>query len=242
MLDLLLENDDYTYICHEITINEVSVHDECGASAWLNKMIANRRIIKYTDSDVIRLLTDFYGDSSIEVFKESLKESCDVISFDYYLNNYQSLQTYKRSDDIDLFLSLLNKCDKKVGNNNNLGEIKVMVLLKTMQLFYPNNVYVFCSDDRRARIGMYSITQIACKSLMTVFWEMHKDAYPKEEAQEFFIPIKNYLTKNGTNSGNIRVFNSKRDEQLRIPCQKVFDDIFDDKLDALIDGMLRYIN
>ena len=209
LLDLLLNNNSFTYVCHEITLKELSIHDTCGAFSWLEKAIFDNKIKIFSDKDIIEILCLNFGDAGIYFYKKFLKESCDTISPNAYLNYYREIENFDiKYGKINFLITLLD-CDKKVGKKNNLGEEKIVILLQVLRYFYPNKVYMFCSDDRKARTGMLSISNIPCKSVMSIFWDMHKNGFSKDDAFKYFLPLKKYLTKDGQTLGNIRVYDKK---------------------------------
>lgn len=240
LLDLLVADDSFSYVCHEITASEISVHDECGASVWLKRAVDEGRIRMFSDDDILRLLCSSYGISGMEFYRDYLRTACDAMSTGLYSTHYGRIEEYDPVNGSALFLRLLQKCDNSAGHGRSLGESKVMVLLQTLRHFHPGRVYLFCSDDRRARAGMFSIARIPCKSVISIYWDLYADGVSKEEACEYFRHLKNYITRNGADSGNIRVYSRTGNDQLRLPCQQVFDEIFEGRFDSLQSGMLKY--
>lgn len=77
---------------------------------------------------------------------------------------------------------------------------------------------------------------------MTLFLDMKKQGVSKEIANEYFMPFKMFLTMDGKTSGNIRVYNAKGYEEISVPCQQIFDEIYDDRFDSIMTGFLKYKN
>lgn len=60
--------------------------------------------------------------------------------------------------DINCFLSALKACDGEIPHQNGLGEKKTYVLVQMMEIFHDKQVYVFCSDDFKARQSIAGLT------------------------------------------------------------------------------------
>ena len=241
LLDRIISDNSYMFVCHEITLKEVSVHDRFGAAEWLTKAIEDDRIKLYSDYQIIEILCSHYGNSGIHFFRDFLRKSCDAMSSELYPRHYRKVEDYNPEKGESEFISLVSECDCEVERGSSLGEIKLMILARMMLYFHPGKVYLFYSDDRKARAGMFAVAGIPCKSVMSIFWDLYKEGVSRKEAEDYFLPFKDYLTGNGLYSGNIRVCNTDRTCLLKIPCQQVFDEIFEGKFDSMMDGMLRYL-
>lgn len=242
LLDYLASNTKYQLVCHEMALKEVSIHDYYGASDWLNRAIKTGIVKQFTDKDIICELYDLCNVAGIEIYKQFLEESCNSMDSSFYDTYYPDVRDFDLSQGVDDFLNTLKRHDSLVGSSKSLGERKAMVLLQYLMFINPQRVYFFCSDDRGARRALYSITQVPCKSIMTLFLDMKKQGTSKETANEYFMPFKNFLTKNGTTSGNIRVYGAKSYEEISVPCQQIFDEIYDDRFDSIMTGFLKYKN
>lgn len=230
----------YQFVCHEKALDEVSVHDNCGASSWLENAISTGKVKQYTDKDIVDELCDFYGVAGIEYYKKFLEDSCNSMSSSFYETYYRDVKNFDSSCGVDGFLKVLSACDQSIGRSKNLGERKAMVLSQFLMLFNPGKVYLFCSDDRGARRAFYGVTKIPCKSIMTLFFDMNKQGITKDVANEYFNPLKDFITESGKLPGNIRVYKSSGKEEESLPCQQIFDDIFEGKFESLMTGFLKY--
>lgn len=240
LLDWLVSDCRYQFVCHEMAVQEVSKHDMCGAVPWIKRAIADGRVKEYTDQMILTELYEFIGTSGIQMYKDFLRVSCDSMSADFYTKYYASVDGFDISNGIEAFLDELHQCDIAVGPSQSLGERKAMILLQWLQYFHPDKVYLFCSDDRKARAGLYSVTSVPCKSVMTVFWDMKKQGVDKSETYQYFYPLEQFLTQGGKTAGNIRVLSLGANNQISVPCKQIFDEIFEGKYDSLKTGFLRY--
>lgn len=240
LLDWILSNLQYQFVCHEMAMEEISKHDNLGVVFWFNKAIKSGNVRIFTDLDIINKLYDFMGPAGIDMYKSFLKTSCDSMSSTFYKEFYSLIENSSLTDEIGSFVDILKQCDVAIGSGKSLGERKAMVLLQYLQFFYPDKVYLFCSDDRKARAGLYSITSVPCKSLMSVFWDMKMQGIDKTESYKYFYPYEQFMTQHGKTTGNIRVLVASSNDQIAIPCKQIFDEIFEDRFLSLKTGFLKY--
>lgn len=240
LLDWLVADSQHRLVCHEMALREVSKHDVSGSASWLKKTINSNKVELYSDRDIVSGLCSFMGNAGMELYKDYLKICCDAMTACYYSQHYSSLEAFSIGNGIDSFMQILRQNDLSVGAGESLGERKAMVLLQYLLFFHPNKVYVFCSDDRKARSGLYAVTSIPSKSIMTVFWDMRRRGVAKDEAYRYFYPYECFMTQNGRVAGNIRVIDALSDNQISISCRQIFDEIFEDKYDSLQTGLLKY--
>lgn len=140
--------------------------------------------------------------------------------------------------DIDTFLEALKVCDDNIPHQNGLGEKKTYVLIQMMEIMHSNKVYVFCSDDFRARQSIASLTTpVHCISILGVFYKLMKMGKEKSEMQEYY----NYLAAFLKNQTEYKVWSVSGHQRMRIPIQQVFDEIYDEKFQMLRNGDLQYI-
>ena len=143
LIDLLLSRLDYEFVCHEKNLEEVSIHDECGAEIWLRAKIESGQIKAYSDADILELLGSVYHGGAMNFYRDFLKKSCDAFKSGYFADNFSDLDALPDGTDKKLFLEELLKADERIGRGRSLGEKKSLVLLQSFQLMYPGNVYVF---------------------------------------------------------------------------------------------------
>ena len=141
---------------------------------------------------------------------------------------------------VSLARELQDDCDT-IGEGQNLGELKSYVLLQVLNLKFGEQIYVFCSDDKNARNGVISIGGARCISVLSSFVRLKKEiSFTKEDAMPY---IDSYMnTCLGKDQTAFRVQDTSKERRMcRIPCEQVFEEIFDGKIDELITGNLKYI-
>lgn len=138
-----------------------------------------------------------------------------------------------------MYLTLLQtSCDDGIPSQNGLGEKKTYVLIQMMEILHSNRVYVFCSDDFRARQSIASLTKpVHCISILGFFYKLMKMGHGKSEMQEYYNRLSAFL-KNQT---EYRVWSASGHQRIRAPIQQVFDDLYDGKFQMLRNGDLQYI-
>ena len=107
-----------------------------------------------------------------------------------------------------------------------------------MEILYSKQVYVFCSDDFKARQSIAGLTKpINCISILGVFYKLMKMGHGKTEMQEYYNRLSAFL-KNQT---EYRVWSLSGHQRIRVPIMQVLDDIYDGKFQLLKNGDLQYI-
>lgn len=78
-------------------------------------------------------------------------------------------------------------CDLAVGCDNNLGEIKTYLLQQVLQNRADIQLYVFYSDDRKARAGLTYAGGIPSISTLSAFYVLKvRLGLEKSEAKVYF--------------------------------------------------------
>ena len=73
---------------------------------------------------------------------------------------------------------------------------KTYVLIQMMEMLYSNRVYIFCSDDFKARQSIASLeTPVHCISILGVFYKLRKMGKKKSEMQEYYDHLAAFLKK-----------------------------------------------
>lgn len=153
LIDCILKMPKYNFFCHAQIV--VELNRNCNESPlWLQSNIASGKIKSYTDEAILESLTRIRGPYACTTYTQMLKMACDAFSNNYFSEHYGELE------DIDYetvsneeYLNRLQMLDIKVGQKNNLGEIKSFVLLQVLTFMLGEEIYVFCSDDKNARSG-----------------------------------------------------------------------------------------
>ena len=167
-----------------------------------------------------------------------LQTSCDTFHAGFFEKYYGTMSNMDDLEDIETFLEELKKCDDNVPSQNGLGEKKTYVLIQMMEIMHSNQVYIFCSDDFRARQSIVSLTApIHCISILGVFYTLMKKGHEKSEMQEYYNRLNVFL-KSQT---SYRVWSESGHQRIRVPIQQVFDELYDGRFQLLRNGDLQYI-
>lgn len=238
LIDLLMAQKEFDFICHSKTLEEVSVHDQCGASKWLKDKINAGLIKEYSDADILKELSGVYGSSAIGKYLDYLKSSCNAYKSGYYENHFNSADEMYSSEDTDAFLAEIEKCDLAIGRGQSLGEKKSLVLLQMLMDLFPGDVYQFCSDDRGARSGVVSITEgVKCVSVLTVFHHLHKLGITKSVVEEYYTSYSSFLGEAGQTAFRVMDISNSF---IAVDFSKVLDDVYNDKFASNDLGYLKY--
>ncbi|MBR1710486.1 MAG: hypothetical protein IJ719_16940 [Clostridia bacterium] len=85
--------------------------------------------------------------------------------------------------------------DGKIGEGNNLGEIKEYVVLQWMNRLNGEQAFYFCSDDRNARNGILSVdgVSVQCISIPSVFQRLiNEGVFTVKDARAYTDGAVNY--------------------------------------------------
>ena len=221
-------------IKEELTRHEI----DPDPNPWLEEKIKAGRIKLYSDEDIVNELCKIYGTAAIFTYISLLKISCDTFNAGFFEEYYGVLEDTEKVTDIENFLTTLKECDEKIPNQNGLGEKKTYVLVQMMEILYSEQIYVFCSDDFKARQSIAGLTKpVYCISILGVFYKLMKMGYDKAEMQEYYDRLSVFL-KNQT---EYRVWAPAGHQRIKVPIEQVLDDIYDGKFQLLRNGDLQYI-
>lgn len=239
LAEFVLDFNDYEFFCHEMIKEELTRHEiNPDPNPWLEEKIKSGRIKLYSDRDILNELSNIYGAAATLTYISLLKISCDTFNAGFFDEYYGSLEYTENVTDIDYFLTALKACDEKIPHQNGLGEKKTYVLVQMMEILYNKQVYVFCSDDFKARQSIAGLTKpINCISILGVFYKLMKMGHDKAEMQEYYNRLSAFL-KNQT---DYRVWSLSGHQRIRVPIMQVLDDIYDGKFQLLRNGDLQYI-
>lgn len=239
LTDFVMEFPDYEFFCHEMIKEELTRHEVVpDPNPWLQDKIQSGRVKLYSDRDIVTELGKIYGTSATSMYLTLLQTSCDTFNAGFFEEYYGTMSNMDNLEDVEIFLAALKACDDGVPSQNGLGEKKTYVLIQMMEIMHSNRVYVFCSDDFRARRSIASLTKpIHCISILGVFYKLMKMGHDKSEMQEYYNRLSAFL-KNQT---DYRVWSVSGHQRIRVPIQQVFDDLYDGKFQMLRNGDLQYI-
>lgn len=239
LAEFVIGFNDYEFLCHEMIKEELTRHEIIpNPTPWLEEKINVGRIRLYSDRDIVEGLSRMYGEAATLMYISLLKTSCDTFNAGFFQEYYGSLEDIDNVIDAQSFLAALKECDDKIPRQNGLGEKKTYVLVQMMELLYSNQVYVFCSDDFKARQSIASLTKpIHCISILGVFYKLMKMGHGKSEMQEYYHRLSAFY-KNQT---EYRVWSLSGYQRIRVPMAQVFNDIYDEKFRLLRNGDLQYI-
>jgi hypothetical protein len=234
----------YTFCCHEQIKKELSVHNNA-AEKWLRSKIAARIITCYTDKDIILFIQSSFRSSfaSAKMFYLSyLRESCEIYSRNFYQTYFGSLET---PDDIpiDSFCQKIDCCDKQIGRQNDLGEIKDTLLLLALRNCTGNKIFNLCSDDKTARRSIIRYHEddeirISCISAFGFFFVAKvKRLFEKAEAEQF---LQSWLKlHNGRCTISIETHTSRPQPDFpKMDAGEVFQHIWDGSMVMRCDGFM----
>ena len=241
LINEIINLPNYQFFCHEQVEVELSRHDAYGSSQWLQDMISEEKVYKYSDKDILDRLRSLYNNSSMIMYSHMLKSACDAYSAKYFEDNFLPLEeTDYATISEGQFLEKLNSACDYIGAGNNLGELKTYVLLQLLQIQDGGRIYVFCSDDKNARAGIVSLQDVQCMSVLSSFLKLHKEfGFSACDAKPYFDSYIEFCNHYGQTMFKIQ--DQSTDEILKIACEQVFDDIFSGRVKELKNGNLKYI-
>lgn len=232
----IISIDTFHFVCHFQTIKEINNYDSSIAN-WIGE---SDSIHVYTDRDLLSFLIDDFGQMAYMYFLDILKKSCNTFSSRYYEEHYSALNEYQidfwSKWNIDDFLSILEECDEDVGQDNNLGEIKLYTTAQILEVLSIEELYIFCSDDRKARSVMSNQNNIDCVSALASFYLAKKYLkMSKENAQVFFDSWMVLYRKQKC----FQIYSKSGYQLERVLGQDIFDMLYEDKLDLQKDGFFK---
>lgn len=238
LIDRLLKIDSFRFVCHNQTYSELACHNQVIA-AWLKE---NHTIPLYTDRQLLQLVIKTFGAAAYGLFLQMLFQSCSLFSPKYFHSNYSELETYVTDHwgnyDLDHFISLLTLGDSRAGLRHNLGEIKIYTMAQVLSRTGEETVYLFCSDDRKARYALSVQTGMECVSAFASFYLLKKYLHmTKTDAQPFLTSWLAYHKKYHQNY--FPVYAASGHQLNRLSGQELFELLYNEKLDLMKDGYFR---
>ena len=242
LIDQVLRLPDYQFFCHEQTKDEL-VRYNSHAPVWLEEKVKGNSITIYSDGRIIREMKDLYFRAGLTQYTALLKNACDAFDRDYFRTHYAELVALDPFNVSEAeYLKTLSDLDSAIGEGNNLGEIKEYVLLQWLNTLNEGPVFYFCSDDRNARNGVLSVEgiKVQCISLISAFQRLKAEGvFTAESAKPYVDAVLNYYKE--SKQDNIRVVEASRiGRYMRVPCEQVVRELFEDRYMELPNGMLKY--
>lgn len=236
LIDRVLELPGYQFVCHEQIILELGRHNT-SAKDWLKNHIDEGSIQKFTDKKLIEELRLFFGRNGISMYLHYLNNACTLFDSNFYEKYYAGLEQNNELSD-DEFAAEIANCDAAIGRDNNLGEIKTFLLQQILQIREEIQLYVFYSDDRKARVGLAYAGGVPGVSALSMFFVLkEKLKIDKTEAKVYFDSWMQLHKNNGQTS--FKVHKATKEQQLmKMEGYEIFDRIYDDSIGVAMDGDL----
>ncbi len=237
LIDRVLELSDYKFVCHEQIVIELGRHNET-AIRWLQERITEGTIQTFSDAELISLLRSVYGKSAVLYYLNYLQNACEVFDRSFYGRYYANLEQNIEMSEAEFFAEI-SRCDAAVGCDNNLGEIKTYLLQQVLQCQEELQLYVFCSDDNKARNGLANAGGIPCISAISSFYVLKERlGMERIEAKLYFDSWMQFHQAKGQTS--FKVHNNTKEMQLiKMEGYEIFDRIYDGTIALLKNGNLK---
>ena len=188
-------------------------------------------------------MSELYFQLAPHQYTNMFKIACDAFGADYFADHYADLDTLNyRNIPAATYIKKLNELEQNIGSGNNLGEIKAYILLQWLENQLGDQLFYFCSDDKDARNGVLVIDgiNVHCITLVSAYQRLHVESkYTYENALPYINAILDYFSAHG--QMNIRVIEASRiGRHMRVPCEQVFREIYEDRYEELANGLLKY--
>lgn len=236
----ILSIPGFRFICHEQTHVELDRHNQWAAK-WLKE---DSGVTMYTDRQLTELLISSFGDTAYGIYVDKLKKSCDIFSSAFFETYYKSLEQYIEdawgSYELDSFITLIAGCDLVIGEDNNLGEIKLYTTAQILNQLGESHLYVFCSDDRKARYSMSTHASVECVSALSSFYLAKKHLNLDKTAAKVY--FDSWMTFHRLhNQDHFKIYSQTGQQQQKILGEDIFDMLYNEQLYLMKDGLLRIL-
>lgn len=236
MIDRILEMPDYEFICHKQIFEELQRYDGL-AIQWLKDKLKEDKIIRYDDKEMINLLKNCVGKNAVTIYLAYLKNACDLFETQFY-DRFYGREEKRLLCNQEEFDKILLDCDAKISCDNNLGEIKTYTLQQILKYVREDNVYLFCSDDKKARTGL-SNDGLSCISALASFYLLKENLrMPKEEAKKYFDSWMHLHKQSGQTSFKVHI-NTQAMQLMKMDGYDIFNYIYDGNAKVLKNGNLK---
>ena len=242
LIDKIMEMPKYKFYCHKQVEVELARHNIAEAPKWFQEKVANELIFLYDDEMIMDELSKFYGESAPAMYANMMKTACDAYKTGYFEEKFTGISklNYFNINKEDFLKQLEVDCNV-IGEGQNLGELKSYVLLQVLNMKFGEQIYVFCSDDKNARQGIVSIGGARCISVLSSFIRLQKESgFTREDAEPYFKSYTNDCLSKEQLTFKIQD-TSKAKRMCKVPCEQVFDEMFNGKIEETKRGTLKYI-
>lgn len=234
----ILSIEDFHFICHQQTSIELARHNQWAAK-WLNETSS---VDIYSDRELLQLMIGIFGATAYGTYVNMLRRSCDIFSQTFFDAYYTSLEQYVidlwGNYNLDEFAALIEACDTIIGKDNNLGEIKLYTTAQILEHVGTEELYIFCSDDRKARHVLSNQASIDCVSALASFYLAKKYlSLEKDDAQIFFDSWMQFHKERKQEC--FQVYTASGHQLEKVLGQDILDMLYDDELYLMKDGFFR---
>ena len=240
LIDRVLELPGYQFVCHEQITIELGRHNT-SAKDWLKDHIDEGDIQKFSDKELIQELRSLYGKNAISMYLYYLNNACNLFDSNFFGAYYSELEQKKELPDDEFAAEIVNS-DSAVGCDNNLGEIKTFLLQQVLQNREDIQLYVFYSDDRKARFGLTYAAGVPSVSALSAFYVLKERlGIDKVEAKVYFDSWMKFHQSSKQTS--FKVHRATKEQQLMtMDGYEIFDRIYDGTIGVAKDGDLLLRN
>lgn len=235
-LSEILSIKDFQFVCHAQIQKEISQNTAKNAIS-----IEEEEIEVITDYNLLSMLKETFGDMFSLFYISHLAKSCELFSDTLFDRCYSNLKELISKDgsvlNIESIMYAIELGDEKASIDNNLGEIKLLTTVNILRQVGFEDVFILCSDDRKARYIMSKEENIECVSVLSSFYIAKKYLnMTKETAQKYFDSLLEYYKRANQNSFRIRT-----DDGLfiKIEGQTILEMLYEDKLELMSDGYFK---
>ena len=236
----ILSIADFHFVCHRQTYIELARHNQ-SAAKWLKK---SSDVTLYTDRTLIQLMSGTFGSAAYGFYVNMLHRSCDIFSQAFFNTYYTSLEKYLINAwgrcNLDEFVALIDVCDAAIGEDNDLGEITLYTMAQILECSVQKELYIFCSDDRKARYTLSGQADMDCVSALASFYLAKNYLNMKKtDAQPFFDSWMQFHKER--KQEYFQVYSISGHQLEKLPGQDIFDMLYSDKLELMKDGFFHRI-
>ena len=243
LADEVFSFPDYRFFCHQKMREELENHGTNEAKEWLDCKIETGEIGLYDDKRILHELYEKVGKNCYGYYRSFLKSGCDMFRATYYTDYFKRLDERINAGicDEDEFVAVLRRCEDSVGHQNNYGEIKAFVLVRTLEFLYNAEICVFCSDDFDARQGFANIEQIPCISILAVFQKLKTMGRTYDAVLPLYQSFVDWRIMRNEPHDSVKIwcFQDGTLKRVRVAIDGLLEDIYAGKYEVMKNGDLK---